>query len=116
MSSTAQIVANQKNAQASTGQRTSEGKQNSSQNALKYGLTAKDVVLSFEDPAAFEAVRADLLDKWHPTAGIQLRLVDEIAAAQWRMMRVEAAPSANFRNTPPPTAAPPKAPGRSWKQ
>ena len=37
MSSTSQIVANQKNAQSSTGPRTAEGKDASSQNAIRYG-------------------------------------------------------------------------------
>jgi len=96
MSSTAQITANQKNAQSSTGPRTAEGKQNSSQNALKYGLTAKDVVLSFEGPSAFEALRAGLVDQWHPATNGEHLLIDEIAAATWRMMRVEAAQNGFF--------------------
>ena len=96
MSSLAQTTGNQKNAQLSTGPRTLEGKQTSSQNALKYGLTAKDVVLSFEDPSAFEALRAGLIDQWHPATVAERMLLDQVAAAEWRMMRVEAAQNGFF--------------------
>ena len=43
--SSAQLAANAANAQHSTGPRTSEGKNRSSQNASKHGLTAREVVI-----------------------------------------------------------------------
>jgi hypothetical protein len=98
MSSTAQIVANQKNAQSSTGPRTAEGKDASSQNAIRYGLTAKQVVLSFEGASAFEAMRADLTCQLHPETGLEYMLVDDIAAAHWRFIRVETAQKDWYEN------------------
>jgi hypothetical protein len=43
--SPAQLAANTANAQPSTGPRTSEGKNHSSQHASKHGLTAREVII-----------------------------------------------------------------------
>jgi hypothetical protein len=48
---------NRANSQQSTGPRTESGKQRSSLNALRHGLTAQSAVLPSEDPAAYEAHR-----------------------------------------------------------
>ena len=48
MASPAQLAANRRNAQKSTGPRTAEGKKRASLNALKHGMTAKTVVLPHE--------------------------------------------------------------------
>jgi hypothetical protein len=42
------------NSQHSTGPRTETGKQRSSQNAIRHGLTARSAVLASEDQAAYE--------------------------------------------------------------
>jgi|SRR5579884_1048146 len=89
MATAAQIIANQKNAQASTGPRTDEGKSASSQNALKHGATSQHVVLAFENPAEYEAMRADLFAALKPVGGIEALFVEEMAVAQWRTMRME---------------------------
>src|SRR5579884_786447 len=89
MATTAQIIANQKNAQSSTGPRTDAGKSTSSQNALKHGATSKHVVLAFENPAEFQALTADLIRTFKPVGLIESMLVDDIAAAQWRIRRME---------------------------
>src|ERR1035438_2851384 len=44
---------NQLNAQKSSGPRTQAGKQRSSRNALRHGLTARTAVLDSEDPEAY---------------------------------------------------------------
>ncbi|HZU23927.1 MAG TPA: hypothetical protein VFA04_00300 [Bryobacteraceae bacterium] len=51
MSSSAQILANQKNATSSTGPRTEAGKATSSQNAVSHGLTGGFRVLPHENQA-----------------------------------------------------------------
>jgi hypothetical protein len=56
MTTEKQNEANRINAQKSTGPRTDEGKQRSSQNALKHGLLAKRSVIPGEDPAEFDAL------------------------------------------------------------
>jgi|SRR5579884_2178709 len=89
MATAAQITANQKNALASTGPRTDDGKAASSRNAVKHGATSKHVVLAFENPAEFEAMRADLFRTFKPTGALEAFLVEEMAAAQWRIMRME---------------------------
>jgi len=66
MSTDAQILANQKNAQASTGPRTPEGKERSSQNAIKYGVTSRQVVLPCEDAAEFDAMHNAWIDQLAP--------------------------------------------------
>ena len=55
MATAAQQRANQENAQHSTGPRTAEGKQRSSQNALKHGLCALDPLIPGEDPRRIPA-------------------------------------------------------------
>ena len=58
-----QRLANQENAQKSTGPRSDEGKARVARNALKHGLLAKDLLQSAdgpEDHAEFDAILADL--------------------------------------------------------
>jgi hypothetical protein len=58
---------------------------------LKYGLTSQRVVLSFEDPGEFAALRNGYLEHFQPATAIERFLVDDITAAEWRIMRVESA-------------------------
>ena len=66
MATTAQIAANRSNAAKSTGPLTKSGKARSSRNALRHGLTAEQVVISGEDPAAFETLQDDLYAHYQP--------------------------------------------------
>ena len=54
MCSQYQIEINRQNAQQSTGQRTTEGKERSRWNALKHGARAEALVLPGEDAAAYQ--------------------------------------------------------------
>ena len=54
MSTEKQIEANRRNAEKSTGPRTPDGKARASQNSLKHGLTAEQVVLPSEDTEVFD--------------------------------------------------------------
>jgi hypothetical protein len=56
MSTAAQILANQANAQPSTGPRTEEGKSCSSRNNFRHGLASGQIIVPGEDPAEFEAL------------------------------------------------------------
>jgi len=89
MSSNAQTAANIANAQASTGPTTEQGKQRSSQNALKHGLTASAVLIPCEDPAAFEAFRRGLHEHWNPRGNGEFIHVEEMIVIQWRLRRCE---------------------------
>ena len=63
MTTLTQIEANRRNAQSSTGPRTEAGKERSSRNAVRHGLTAETVIEPLEDAEDYqafeEAVAAD---------------------------------------------------------
>ena len=54
MSTKAQVKANRKNAKKSTGPKTTEGKENSSQNATKHGFFACHDVIKTESQLEFD--------------------------------------------------------------
>lgn len=88
MSSETRILANQANAQFSTGPRTAEGKARSAQNARKHGLSAQQLSIPTEDREEF----GDLLDFYqteiNPTGPIQQTLFDELVNAAWNLRRI----------------------------
>jgi hypothetical protein len=93
MSSQAQIDANRRNSQKSTGPTSPEGKAASSLNALKSGIHASSHIISGEDPAELEALTAAFLRHHRPAGPNQLALVDTLIAAEWtqrRLRRIEA--------------------------
>ena len=57
MVSDRQMEANKQNAQRSTGPCTADGKARVALNALKHGLTGKQIVLPDEDPEDFDAFK-----------------------------------------------------------
>src|SRR5688500_17294474 len=87
MASAAQFTANYANAQKSTGPRSVEGKQRSSANRLRHGLTSAQVILPGEDAAEYDDLRQDLLDNYKPANATECTLVEEIAASSWRLLR-----------------------------
>jgi len=87
MTTAAQRKANKKNAQHSTGPRTDEGKQRSSQNALKHGFRAKDPLIPGEDPDEFDRHSVDLETELRPVSYLELNLVEQIIDITWRIKR-----------------------------
>jgi hypothetical protein len=83
----AQINANRENAKKSTGPRTAEGKTASSRNGLKHGLCADKHILLDEDREEFLLLLKDLYDRFCPVGLGEEKLVQRIAAAQWRLDR-----------------------------
>ncbi len=79
---------NRANAQKSTGPKTPEGQARSSQNAFKHGLYAREVLMDCEDPARFDALRADLRREHQPLNTTEEILVDELAQHYWRLCRL----------------------------
>ena len=98
MTSPSQIAANQQNAQSSTGPRTPEGKAASSQNAIKYGLTSRQVLLPFEDPEEFAELRATFVDQLRPANPAERLIVEDITVAKWHMIRTDAAQKTYIQN------------------
>ena len=88
MSSDKQIEANRLNAQRSPGPRTPAGKARVSLNALKHGLTGRDVVLPGENADDFDSFRAGLLASLDPQGELEGALAERIAADLWRLRRV----------------------------
>jgi hypothetical protein len=88
MSTAAQTVANIANARFSTGPRTDEGKQRSSKNSLKHGLTAKTVLIPGEDPADYQAFAAAYQLDLDPQNAVECALVQEVIDLQWRLLRI----------------------------
>jgi hypothetical protein len=82
-----QIAANQTNAQLSTGPRTEEGKQRSSLNALKSGLTGRTVLLPTEDTAAYERHVAHFFRYYKPAGDEETAIVQRMADTRWRLDR-----------------------------
>ena len=88
MATAAQQRANQENAQHSTGPRTTEGKQRSSQNAIKHGLCALDPLIPGEDPEAFQQHFCEIELDLQPATAIESNLVEQIADVSWRLKRL----------------------------
>jgi hypothetical protein len=81
---------NRANAQHSTGPRTDAGKQKSSLNALRHGLTGQIVVIPGEDLAAYQQHLKSFTDDLQPVGAIESNLVQALADCSWRMNRVAA--------------------------
>lgn len=92
MTTKKRIEANRKNALVSTGPVTAEGKALVSQNAVKHGIFAKDLLITAGDGKEDEQEYSELLDglivSLHPTGQIECLLVEKIAADYWRLRRV----------------------------
>jgi hypothetical protein len=89
MTSAKQVVANQSNAQHSTGPITAEGKAKSSLNVVKSGLTGFTVLLPSDDVALYGAHVAELTAQYSPVGPAEQALVQSIANAEWLLRRVE---------------------------
>src|SRR5687767_6220540 len=90
MATAAQILANRANSQRSTGPQTEAGKERSSSNSFRHGLTSSKVVLPGEDPAEYDAFRADILEQYKPANSTEQIVAEELCAAGWRLNRARA--------------------------
>jgi len=88
MLSQAQQTANTSNAQLSTGPRTPEGKARSSQNAVKHGLTARDLVLRADESEEFYQLQASLQGGLQPQGALEQDLFGQLVHAAWNLRRV----------------------------
>ena len=88
MSTTAQIKANRKNAQKSTGPKTDEGKSAVSQNAVKHGLFA-DSLIAGENQADYEVFHDEMLVDLAPVGSVETMLAERVISLWWRLRRAE---------------------------
>src|ERR1700738_2676551 len=87
MATQAQIDAARRNGAKSNGPKTPEGKSISSMNAVRHGMTAKGILLTNEDPDAFNKHAAAYYEKFQPIDDVERDLVDEMVIAKWRQRR-----------------------------
>jgi hypothetical protein len=90
MPTSAQITANQKNAQLSSGPTSIDGKSKSSLNAVKTGLTGRTVLLPGDDAAAYEAHVTSFFSRHQPVGDEEHNLVQSLADTEWRLLRIPA--------------------------
>jgi len=88
MSTEANIIANRRNAQKSTGPRTREGKAAISKNAVKHGLLASQAVISSESREDFDINRDRILSDLVPESPMESMLAERIVVLSWRLIRI----------------------------
>ena len=119
MSTEAQIAANRRNAEASTGPRTAEGKARVSRNSTTFGLYSAGDVVRPEEESLYQAFCEDFQQQLAPQGAMETTLAAEIVHAAWRLRRCAAAESSLETQTvsircstrpPPPPGIPSTAP------
>jgi hypothetical protein len=78
------------NAKHSTGPRTAAGKQRSSLNAWRHGLTGQVIVLPAEDQAAYQRHLKRFVDLFQPKTVLEEELVQTLGDCRWRLNRIAA--------------------------
>ncbi len=99
--STKQHQANFQNAQQSTGPKTPAGKETVCLNALTWGLRARRLMLSDEDPAEYQELSGGLHAEWQPQTYTERIFLEQMAIAQWLLMRVDRSESEIYSATLP---------------
>jgi hypothetical protein len=87
MTSLGQIDSNRRNALRSTGPQTEAGKQRSSKNAVRHGLTAETVIEPFEDPEDYKAFEQAITADYDAETAVERELVLRLASLLWRLRR-----------------------------
>jgi hypothetical protein len=85
------------NGALSNGPITEEGKARSAQNSLKHGLTSTQVVLPHESQSDYDALEAAIIARFKPEDEFEVELAREMAAARWRLRRIQVMESAYFK-------------------
>ncbi len=69
----------------------------SSNRSQLHGLTSSRVVLPHESQEAYDKLEASLINRFKPADDLENELVQEMAAARWRLRRIEAMEAALFK-------------------
>lgn len=94
MSAKAQTARN--NGARSQGPITPEGKAISARNSTKHGLSGGQVVLEHESQEDFDRLLASILGHFTPVGAAEEDLLQEMAAARWRLRRIDEMETAVF--------------------
>ena len=76
------------NGAKAAGTKSPAGIQQSSKNSLKHGLTSNMIVLSNESHAKFDELHQTYIETFQPDNGVEMDLVDQMVASQWRLRRI----------------------------
>jgi hypothetical protein len=87
MATPAQSIANQTNAQHSTGPTTEEGKAKSSRNSFRHGLAGRFMLCSADDREEFRQLVAELHEEHQPATATEVLLVERMAESFWMSRR-----------------------------
>jgi hypothetical protein len=96
MATAAQIEANRRNCQRSTGPRTEEGKNRSRTNALDHGCRANILVLPTEDFGQYQEEANAWKLSWQPRNPVEEFLVDRVVSLSWLAKRIDRAQTARL--------------------
>jgi hypothetical protein len=96
MATEAQIEANRRNSQKSTGPRTSEGRSRSKFNALDHGCRANILVLPTEDFGEYQEEANAWKLSWQPRNPVEEFLVDRVVNLSWLSKRIDRAQTARL--------------------
>ena len=97
MTSLKQIEANRRNAENSTGPRSKAGKQRSSRNAIRHGLTAETVIEPLEDAEDYSAFEEAIAASFDPETAVERELILRLASLLWRLRRTTSIETALFQ-------------------
>ena len=97
MTSLKQIAANRRNAEDSTGPRSEAGKQRSSRNAVRHGLTAETVIEPLEDAEDYAAFEEAIAASFDPETAVERELILRLASLLWRLRRATSIETALFQ-------------------
>ena len=87
MPTDAQREASRLNGAKSHGPITPQGKENSSRNSLRHGLTAKSMLVNSENREVFDKHAEAYYDKFEPSHHVDCNFVDEMIVCHWRQRR-----------------------------
>lgn len=96
MATEKQIKANQANAKKSTGATSDEGKAVIASNALKHGLFAQRLILPDENLDEYAQLIHGLISSLNPVGTLEQLLVEKIAVATWKQLRLTRAEGASI--------------------
>jgi len=84
MATPAQVIANQQNAQSSTGPRTPEGKARVSQKPVKHGLISKHLIIRPDEQEEFDELQTSLYVEFDPQGAIETVTFHDLVHAAWK--------------------------------
>ena len=87
MSSLRRILSSRANGARSRGPVSLQGRRASSQNAIRHGLLSDCVVLPSESSGSFAQLVAQHIQRFAPLDGVEFGMIEEMAAAYWRLRR-----------------------------